>query len=65
MQDFIGGVRSMKQLKKIQVAGTTGAVGMPDVTIYALLRFIYTDLVAPGSDRFDQWDPTGQASVSY
>ena len=64
-QDFIGGVKSMKQLKKIQVAGTTGAVGMTDVTISDLPRHLNANLVASGSGGLDQWHPTGQSSVPH
>jgi hypothetical protein len=55
----------MKQLKKFQVAGTTGAVGMPDVAISDLPRHLNTYLVAPGSGGPDQWHPTGQTSVPH
>ena len=55
----------MKQLKKIQVAGTTGAVGMTDVIISDLPRHLSANLVASGSGGLDQWHPTGQSSVPH
>ena len=66
VQDFIGGVRSMNQLKKVQIAGGTAAMGMSDVIIPISSPFcLGANLVASGSGRPNQWNFTRQSSVPH
>jgi hypothetical protein len=66
VQDFIGGVRSMNQLKKVQIAGGTAAMGMSDVIIPISSPFcLGANLAASGSGRPNQWHFTRQSSVPH